>query len=82
MQWPSLAEVELVLAALIERGYAQRLDRRPGQKEERFAQLLGGAPTDPRPKPLPEAPSLPRCPAPQRHQRVPAGVVGPRPAIR
>lgn len=42
VQWPSLAEVELVLAALIERGYAQRLDRRPGQKEERFAQLLGG----------------------------------------
>ncbi len=44
VQWPSLAEVDLVLAALIERGYAQRLDRRPGQKEERFAQLLGGAP--------------------------------------
>lgn len=42
VQWPSLAEVELVLAALIERGFAQRLDRRPGQKEERFAQLLGG----------------------------------------
>ena len=42
VQWPSLAEVELVLAALIERGYARRLDRRPGQKEERFAQLLGG----------------------------------------
>ncbi|HEX3616275.1 MAG TPA: DUF480 domain-containing protein [Solirubrobacteraceae bacterium] len=42
VQWPSLAEVELVLAALIERGFAQRLDRRPGQKEERFAQILGG----------------------------------------
>ena len=42
VQWPSLAEVELVLAALIERGLVQRLDRRPGQKEERFAQLLGG----------------------------------------
>ncbi len=46
VQWPSLAEVELVLAALIERGYAQRLDRRPGQKEERFAQLLGGDPRE------------------------------------
>jgi uncharacterized protein YceH (UPF0502 family) len=42
VQWPSLAEVELVLAALIDRGFARRLDRRPGQKEERFAQLLGG----------------------------------------
>jgi hypothetical protein len=39
--WPSLAEVELALAAMTERGYVQRLDRRPGQKEERFAQLLG-----------------------------------------
>lgn len=42
VQWPSLAEVELVLAALIERGYVHALDRRPGQKEERFAQVLGG----------------------------------------
>jgi hypothetical protein len=44
VQWPSLAEVELVLAALIERGFVHRMDRRPGQKEERFAQVLGGAP--------------------------------------
>jgi uncharacterized protein len=34
--------VERVLGALIERGFAARLERRPGQKEERFAQLLGG----------------------------------------
>jgi uncharacterized protein YceH (UPF0502 family) len=34
--------VEQVLDALIERGYAARLERRAGQKEERFAQLLGG----------------------------------------
>src|SRR5436853_7083167 len=40
----SLADVERVLAALIERRYARRLDRRPGQKEDRFAQLLGAAP--------------------------------------
>ena len=43
VQWPSLAEVDLVLAALIERGFVHRMDRRPGQKEERFAQLLGGS---------------------------------------
>jgi uncharacterized protein len=38
----SPAAVEQVLGALIERGFAARLERRPGQKEERFAQLLGG----------------------------------------
>jgi uncharacterized protein len=42
VQWQSLGNVEQVLAELIDRGYAQRLDRRPGQKEERFAQVLGG----------------------------------------
>ncbi len=43
VHWQSLPAVEQVLAELIERGYATRLERRPGQKEERFAQLLGGA---------------------------------------
>jgi uncharacterized protein YceH (UPF0502 family) len=38
----SLAETEAVLARLIDRGYAKRLGRRPGQKEDRFEQLLGG----------------------------------------
>ncbi|HLW96295.1 MAG TPA: YceH family protein [Solirubrobacteraceae bacterium] len=42
VQWTSLGDVERVLAELIERGYAQRLERRPGQKEERFTQVLGG----------------------------------------
>src|ERR1700735_257481 len=31
--WESLTAVELVLSELIDRGYAQRLERRPGQKE-------------------------------------------------
>ena len=44
VQWQALEQVEQVLNELIERGYAQRLARRPGQKEERFTQLLGGAP--------------------------------------
>jgi uncharacterized protein len=39
----SLADVERILAALGEHGYAQRLARRPGQKEDRFVHLLGGA---------------------------------------
>jgi uncharacterized protein len=38
----SLDDVERVVAALIERGYARRIERRPGQKEDRFEQLLGG----------------------------------------
>lgn len=41
VQWGTLEEVDHVLEELIERGYARRLDRRPGQKEERFAQMLG-----------------------------------------
>jgi hypothetical protein len=38
----SLGEVDRVLAELGERGYARRLARRPGQKEDRYEQLLGG----------------------------------------
>ena len=37
-----LAAVESTLDGLIERGYAVRHPRRPGQKEERYQQLLGG----------------------------------------
>jgi uncharacterized protein len=36
-----LAEVEETVARLIERGYAERVERRPGQKEDRFGHLLG-----------------------------------------
>jgi len=38
----SLADIERVLGELSERGYARRIARRPGQKEDRFEQLLGG----------------------------------------
>jgi len=38
----SLSDIERVLAELGDRGYARRLARRPGQKEDRFAHLLGG----------------------------------------
>jgi uncharacterized protein YceH (UPF0502 family) len=46
----SLAAVEQVLETLISRGYARRIGRRPGQKEDRFEQLLGGE-TDEVPSP-------------------------------
>jgi uncharacterized protein YceH (UPF0502 family) len=43
---PTLAAVERVLGELGQLGYATRLERRPGQKEDRYAQLLGGAGDD------------------------------------
>ncbi len=42
VRFESLAAVEEVLSGLGEKGYARRLERRPGQKEDRFEQLLGG----------------------------------------
>ena len=44
---PTLADVDRVLGELGELGYATRLERRPGQKEDRYAQLLGGAGEEP-----------------------------------
>jgi uncharacterized protein len=37
-----LAAVEAALDGLIERGYVVRHERRPGQKEQRYRQVLGG----------------------------------------
>jgi uncharacterized protein len=39
----SLEVVDSVLAVLTERGYVRRLERRPGQKEDRFEHMLGGS---------------------------------------
>jgi uncharacterized protein YceH (UPF0502 family) len=54
----SIAELEETLSALAERELCVRLPRRPGQKEERWQQLLGGdeAPEGPEPsEPQPRA---------------------------
>jgi uncharacterized protein len=68
-----LAAVEEVLERLIGRGFAVRLQRRPGQKEERYDNLLGedaeeaAAPVPVAPAPAPSvapAPPAPRAPAP------------------
>ncbi len=45
----ALDDVEQTLGALVERGLAARLGRRPGQKEERYAQMLGGEVVEPVP---------------------------------
>jgi uncharacterized protein YceH (UPF0502 family) len=42
----SLEDVERVLRELGDKGYAERMMRRPGQKEDRFRQLLGGDASD------------------------------------
>ncbi len=41
-RFDSTAAVEETLRRLAERGLVRRLERRPGQKEERWTQLLGG----------------------------------------
>jgi uncharacterized protein len=60
----TLADVDTVLERLIERDLAVRLERRPGQKEERYAQLLGGA--EPAPAQETEAWPAPPPPEPER----------------
>jgi uncharacterized protein len=56
-RFESTAEVMQVLDALARRELVVQLDRRPGQKEERWAQLLGGdgdaAPAPPTPQSAP-----------------------------
>jgi uncharacterized protein YceH (UPF0502 family) len=42
----SLAELERILGVLADRGYVRQLERRPGQKEDRFEHLLGGGDAD------------------------------------
>jgi uncharacterized protein YceH (UPF0502 family) len=42
-RFESIAEVAETLDALAQRELVERLERRPGQKEERWVQLLGGA---------------------------------------
>ncbi|HLM09894.1 MAG TPA: YceH family protein [Thermoleophilaceae bacterium] len=59
------------LDGLMERGLAEKLDRRPGQREERYAQLLGGL-EDEEPAPVAEptapvaqpSPTVARPPSP------------------
>ncbi len=44
-RFEDLSEVETCLQHLHERGMAAKLERRPGQKESRYAHLLSGPPT-------------------------------------
>ncbi len=72
-QFGSPAEVEAVLGQLGERGYARRLKRRPGHKEDRFVQLLGGEVAE-EAEPFAATPPYERVPptATPPYERVPA----------
>jgi uncharacterized protein len=64
-----VAEVQAMLDRLIERQLVERLGRRPGQREERYAQLLGAAGEEeegapPSPSGAPRAPTPPAASAP------------------
>jgi hypothetical protein len=62
-RFETLSDVSRALGDLDERGYAQRLGRRPGQKEERFRHLLGGSEAPAGEVPAPPAGVAPTPPA-------------------
>jgi uncharacterized protein YceH (UPF0502 family) len=66
--FPTPADVERVLADMSERGYVRRIDRRPGQKEDRFQHLLGSEDGAAEPAPIAAAAAvsaaIPVTPAP------------------
>jgi len=68
-RFAGLDEIESVLSALAERELVTRLPRRPGQKEERYAQLLGD---DSPAKRLPTDDAAPELAAPASGDRLAA----------
>jgi uncharacterized protein YceH (UPF0502 family) len=55
--FPDLAAVHATLDRLVERSHVARHERRPGQKEDRYEQLLSGDSDEPEPPPTDESPS-------------------------
>ena len=81
----TLEDVDRVLDSLVEREYVRSLGRRPGQKEDRFAQLLGGSDVDPAavgdpasPGPLSTAPPTMPAPAAASPSFAPTTATAPR----
>jgi uncharacterized protein YceH (UPF0502 family) len=54
--FPDLDAVQATLDRLVERGHIARHERRPGQKEDRYEQLLGGDSAEPAPLPPTDEP--------------------------
>jgi uncharacterized protein len=69
-EFADLAAVHRVLEALIERELVARVGRRPGQKEERYAQLLGGEVEDAERAPVPTPDTEPQADSLALEQRV------------
>lgn len=61
---PDLTAVHDALERLTEKGHVARLERRPGQKEERYAQILGGAEDPPPAEPTEADPAAAASPGP------------------
>ena len=63
--FPDTGEVERALEGLSERGLVGRLDRRPGERGRRYAQLLGGGGEEPAEEPAatPDYEAPPAAPA-------------------
>jgi uncharacterized protein len=71
----SLGEVEQTLAALAGRELVRALPRRPGQKEQRYEQLLGGAPDEDDQRAAAAVPAEPPADDPgERREEPPAGL--------
>lgn len=78
-----LAAVQATLERLIARGHAEQLARQPGQKEERYRQLLGGLEDGAAPAAggaAPVAAPAPAAPVPAAPPSVPAPPAPPAPA--
>ena len=72
-----LAAVQATLERLIGRELAARLDRRPGQKEERYTQLLGEDAAEPSASPAATPAATPAAPPPVAPAPVPISTDGP-----
>jgi uncharacterized protein len=69
-RFPDPDSLEAVLTKLGERDYIQRLDRRPGQKEQRYRLLVDEDEDEPSPAPAPPPPDT-RHPAPDTQSAPP-----------
>jgi hypothetical protein len=74
----SLEQVERVIEALERAGYARRIERRPGHKEDRFEHLLGSRSDEPGVPSAPTADPHAADRAPSTPAREPAPTPGPR----
>jgi uncharacterized protein YceH (UPF0502 family) len=76
--FPDLAAIETGLDSLAERELVMRLDRRPGQKEERYTHLMAADRDEPEPAPMPpDAAPMPPDAAPMPPDAAPTPFLAP-----